>query len=721
MMSEKAKRVVSRRDLFFEEDGFSTAGMAVALLVTLSLVFSAARVYRVSSASADIQNVADAAALAAENEVAEFMVAVRVCDAVVLSLSLTGLAAYGLGVVALCVPPAATVGENLIELGGKVMDARDAFAEKAAAGLNALQKALPFLAAANAASVAAANNDLSPMSADYLALAILVPSEGEEIKIDASEAADEAKEQVREDADELQQAAQEAEEAAQEANEAKERAFLRDCGDNPAYCMYERAQTLSSISETENPLYHSVDAWSFSVPLKRAQAYYAARLAAEEPLGSSVEEQARSALRERFYRYAASELEKGYVHDEGDAFDAYFPLLPKNTAEMRETELYTEKVYPVTYGSGTPVLHAWAGCPEAAGATGLGSISDMESLGYAMCSTCQFSAASLGKVAAASTSIENGFEYHYAAVAQAARDYQEARERMDPQAQAAKEKANSLFDACKEALSQVGGQRIEASPPGRNGVVVMVANLSAAASSTGFESSFVQEGGVLGVRAAVSAATLVPDAAEEGESVLSSLLDGFAEDGGAAVGAARVVLDCWSSFLGAYAGGQEALEEGMQRALDGLSLGSASGLGTWAADAWSSCVQEVGLEPAQLDALKPVLVNTGHVASADEDTFSARFLVAKERALAASDAADGASDVFSSVVDSVGSMALGDIASADGTVEVAVIEFPVGDASLPIAIMLPPAACEAADGFADSLADALRSVQEQVSGARTWE
>ncbi len=48
-----------------------------------------------SSASADIQNVADAAALAAENEVAEFMIAVRVCDAVVLSLSLTGLASYG--------------------------------------------------------------------------------------------------------------------------------------------------------------------------------------------------------------------------------------------------------------------------------------------------------------------------------------------------------------------------------------------------------------------------------------------------------------------------------------------------------------------------------------------------------------------------------------------------------------------------------------------------
>ena len=82
------------------------------------------------------------------------MIVVRVCDAVVLSLSLTGLASYGLGIVALCVPGAAGVGEKLIEMGGKVMDARDAFADKAANGLNQLQKALPFLAAANAASVA---------------------------------------------------------------------------------------------------------------------------------------------------------------------------------------------------------------------------------------------------------------------------------------------------------------------------------------------------------------------------------------------------------------------------------------------------------------------------------------------------------------------------------------------------------------------------------------
>ena len=32
-----------KRDVLFEKDGFSTLGMVVALLVTLSLLFSAAR------------------------------------------------------------------------------------------------------------------------------------------------------------------------------------------------------------------------------------------------------------------------------------------------------------------------------------------------------------------------------------------------------------------------------------------------------------------------------------------------------------------------------------------------------------------------------------------------------------------------------------------------------------------------------------------------------
>ena len=99
-------------DFFWDkEGGFSTAGMVLALLITVCLLFTAARVYEVNSASADVQEVADAAALAAENVVAEFYIVVALCDATVLSLSLMFISTLALGVVCLCTPVTASFSE----------------------------------------------------------------------------------------------------------------------------------------------------------------------------------------------------------------------------------------------------------------------------------------------------------------------------------------------------------------------------------------------------------------------------------------------------------------------------------------------------------------------------------------------------------------------------------------------------------------------------------
>ena len=94
----------------------------------------------------------------------------------------------------------------------------------------------------------------------------------------------------------MRQAADEAERrrAGQRSEAPRIRARLRP---DPSYRMYERASALAGMSGSENPLFRSVDAWSFSVALKRAQAYYPRRLAVEVPADGSVEEQARSALR----------------------------------------------------------------------------------------------------------------------------------------------------------------------------------------------------------------------------------------------------------------------------------------------------------------------------------------------------------------------------------------------------------------------------------------
>lgn len=701
-----------------QEDGFTSFGMVVALLLALSLVFSTAQVYRVSSASADIQDVADVCALAAENEVAEFMIVARVCDAVVLSLTLAGIVVYGAGIVALLVPPvSATVSATLLKAGRALFKAREQFSSQAIRALDALQRALPFIAAANAASVGAANKDAGGNS--YLAVALLLPGEGAPLVEKGVAGTVEFEQSLEESKDGISQAASKAEEVAKQANAIKERAFERDCGDAPSYCMYERALTLAGMGGSDNPRYESVEAWSFSVALARAKAYYPHRFEREAPKDSSVKEQARSALRANYYRFAASEVARGYVYDNGVEFDAYFPDLPASTDEMRSTALYTEQIYPVTQVGNDLVMHAWEGCPAAAGIVGEGSIQDMEEEGYATCTACGFKASSLGTVAAASSSIDNGFEYHYAAVAREAEAYEDAREQLAEASETARTDSASLFEKLKEIGRSAADARIDPRPPGTYGAIAFAVNLAQIPASVGFETTFVRGGSVLGARAAVSAATMLPDPSGEGESVLASLLDGVASDGGALAGAGEMALDAWSALLGAYASGQDAVADAIDGLFGSIPLASESGLGSWGASAFSSAMESLGLEPADLDALKPVTVNSVHVARADSDSaFSKRFIAARDKALAAS---GPTSDVFSSLVVDAERSAYDALGVFDGSVEVARIS-PLGDGgpTIPIEIALPQSVRDAADGLVEEAADAVRSLYANVSGVRAW-
>ncbi len=699
-----------------DESGMTTAGMVLSLLVTLSLVFSTAQVYRVQSLSSRTQSVADASALAAQNIVAEFMIAVRTCDAVVLSLSLAGGACAGLGVVALCVPGGQAIGGELLSVAGRVSDARDSFSQRASAGLNRVQKALPFLSAAAAAAVAKAN---AHGDSSYVALAVSVPAKADDITLPGDGGAGRrALDSANGQADAIREAAQQADEAAQEANAAKERAFEHDCGARPAYCMAQRAESLAGLSGTDNPLYSSVDAWSFSVALERARSYYAARLAGERAQGDSIEEQVRSEMRGRLYAFACEELSQGYVYEGAGSFEAYFPSLPRNTEQMRETSLYTDQVYPCTQDEeGRVVMHAWSGCPGVDEIAWVGSIAEMEGGSYVECEACHFSASTLGGVAQASSVIENGFEYHYAIVADAARDYEQALDRARPASQEVRDRASSVFDEVIGALKAAGGMRIEAHPPGSKGVVVLVSSVGASAPAAGFESTFVQATGALGTRVAVSAATLVADPSGEGESVLTSLLDGLKPQGGALIGAAGVALECWSGLLGAYAQGQDALRGAIRSALGGLPLIGASGLGDWAADAFESAIDAVGLEPANLDALRPVLVNSAHVAAADEDQAAcARLLelkrVAVEHPLASNDA-------FTAVVGATERSLFAQVDGLGDTVEVATVD--IEGTAIPVTVALPPCVKEFSKGAIERIADTLLAARASVTGVRPWD
>lgn len=693
-----------------DEEGFTTAGMAIALLVSLSLIFSAAQVYRVNTAAAEVQEVADAAALAAEGQVAEFMVAVQVTDGIVFSMTLLGVASYGLGIVGLCVPPAAELGGQLISIGQKVLNARDGFAERAAATLDSLQRALPFLAAASAASVAHANGGVA---GDYHAVALLLPAEGAPIAVGSNGAEAAMEEEVGTKKDGLAEAAARAEEAVQKAHEAKERGFRRDCGDYPAYCMAERAGHLASLEGARNPLFSSVDSWSFSAALNRAREYYAARLLGEAPEGPSVEDKARSALRRNYYRYAVSALREACAQPPDASGAVSFPLLPRNTEQMRSTSLYTEPAYPVDIEGESPVMHAWEGCPGLGLTDRYASVRTLEGGGFAECPECHFSASSIGNVAAASTSIENGFEYHYAAVAQAAEDYRDAVREAEPLTGAVKEEAKGLLDKALEALRGAASFRIKAQPPGGAGCIALA--VCSAGSATGaFESAFVNVPGTLGTRAAVSGATLIADEGE-GASVVGDLLDRVRGDGSGAVGAAALALDCWAALLNAYEEGQEALMAGVEGALGQLPLAGAAGLGTWAADTLREGLRTVGLDPVKTAPLKPVLANTGAVARADGSAFSVRYLSVKNQALAAP---ASAADSFSALAARIEREAFDRLDS--GEISLATVEFPWGG-DVPLTITLPPSIKNGAHGLVEQGVDAVRATLGRLGAEIAWE
>ncbi|MFR7404495.1 MAG: hypothetical protein ACLUW6_07805 [Coriobacteriaceae bacterium] len=172
--------------------------------------------------------------------------------------------------------------------------------------------------------------------------------------------------------------------------------------------------------------------------------YYRERLLSERPASDSAEEQARSALRKRFYAYAISELREAFVHETADSFSASFPRFPRNTEQMRATRLYTEPVYPVTVDGELPVMHAWDGCPEAGLVDYYGSAEEWESGSFRNLPCLQVHSERLRIGGSASTSIDNGFEYHYDAVAQAAADYQKARADAEPLSRAAKGKRRAF-------------------------------------------------------------------------------------------------------------------------------------------------------------------------------------------------------------------------------------------------------------------------------------
>ena len=614
---QAARQKKPRRDPFIADDGgFTTLSIAMSLLLACVLLFSAAQVYWVNTESPDIQFAADAGALAAENSVAQYYVLARAADSTVLSMSLMSLTMFGVATVLCCIPPTIPVGTELMGMARKVASARDKLADNVRKVLDGLQRALPIICAANASLVISRNSDTSS-TANYVGLAIPLPITGDAVSIDDGAELHEAADEIEEGNAEVAEHSSEMGEALEAMDAAKLRAYMADCGNNPSYCMYQRAKTLAGMSGTSNPFYSSVESWSFSVALNRARAYYKRRLSIEAPESSSLEEQVRSACRRQYYGYAVELMAQGYVK-EGESFSAYFPLLPKNTSEMRGTRLYTDAVWPV---SGDGVMHGCSSCPAAKGIVGYGSVFQLESGAYGHCETCRFAASTLGKVGAPSSSIDNGFEHHYRIVAEAAREYEGDARKAAREEQAAKDGATGSFETFGDALEKLSakGKRYDPKPPGRHGCICIVVDLSSHDAPAPFASSFVSLRGRIGPRVAVSAAALGKDTPREGKNVIGSMMDALYEDttsGGMSspiAGGMHWLVNIWGAALEFYVDGVDAITHGVEKTLNSIPGLGSFGLGTWAKEKLLGIIDGLGISPPDLSTPKPVVVNTAHV------------------------------------------------------------------------------------------------------------
>lgn len=653
-----------------DEGGYTTVAVAVALLVSLSLVFGSAAAQWVGARSAEVQQVADAVALSGENAVAAYSTVAQVLDACVLSMGLAGFVTCGAGLAVSCVPGLAARGAQVTKAGARVLDARRDFSRQANEGLQRLEGLLPALVVANSGSCARAN---SREGLDYVGCAVPFPLESQS---DFGALEDGADGNALTDlADRLGEESSKAQEAKERAREALERGWIADCGSSP-YCLRERAAHLAGLADAQNPDYASPEEWTFGAPLLRARRYYAARLGAAALEGRNPEELTDAACRRAFYSFALDEVRRGeYAELDDGMVVADLPALPCNAEQTRAGRLYTDALWPVSREEGGRVLHSWDGCPGALGGVeGAASLHDLEQGAVSRCEVCRMDVSQMGKVASASTSIENGFEHHWRLVVEAAGDYAAARADLAEAERSVRELADGGAQTFAEAVRQLSVRRPSLCPPGAWGCVAVVARGESAVTPSELTSAFVSSGRIP-AGAAVSAAALAPDGATADNNVLSSFFDGLADSGSLVVGVADGVLGLWGRLLVGYGSLATSVSSTVGDFLGNLDGVFGGTVGSWLANRLDETISLLGIQPADMRLRKPVTVNSQDVLDKGglEGTGTVRTLV---EALPES----------GSVMDYARTLGIWAADEYGPTVTVANLEIPGTDISIPLTV-----------------------------------
>ncbi len=591
-----------------EEGGYTTVAVAVAMLVSVTLVFGVAATEWVIARSSDVQAVCDATAMAGCNVVSAYCTIAQVVDACVLSMGLTGIVTMGAGLVASAVPGGQGAATKVLDAGRKILESRRRFATSAVRGLRDLEGILPFLIVRNGCSCAASNSE-GDLAYAGAALPLPLQSQSDFSSLETDTSPDELSDASKR----LQDATRDADDAKRRANEARRRAWEADCVDSPS-CLSSRAASLAGLAGSYNPVASSPEQWDFGMPIERSRLYYAERLAQETPEGSDIESIADSLARSMFYRYALDEVYEAYYYElDGGEVDLMLPHLAKNSAEIRDTWIYTDASWPCT-DEGAITLHASLECPGAIGDfCGYASVADIEGGGVRECPVCRMSVGDLGRVASISTIATNGYEHYWQIIVEESKSYQKAKAEQAEAEQRMRDAAEEGEDAFERLLDSLSVPRPRLCPPGAYGCVGVVTRGSGTPVPSSLVSSFLS-GEELPAGVAVSAAALAPDDSAGSEDVLSSFFNGIARQDGFSVGGVLDgIVGLWGRMLVSYGSAYERVDGmvgGFMDRVDGLLGGS---IGSWLKRRLVRVVAALGLEPADMRTRKPVLVHTNEV------------------------------------------------------------------------------------------------------------
>ena len=218
----------------------------------------------------------------------------------------------------------------------------------------------------------------------------------------------------------------------------------------------------------------------------------------------------------------------------------------------------------------------------------------------------------LGRAAAASTSIENGFEHWWREFVEASKEYEAAKNEQVAARKRLKEKAKECFDVFRKARDALSVPRPRICPPGAWGCVAVVARGEGDAVPSELTSSFLTAA-ELPAGAAVSAAVLAPDPATAENNVLSSFFDGLSSRGSLAGGVLDGVMTLWGRLMVAYGSAYESVGSAGGDFLDKLDGVLGGSVGSWLKSKISEAMHSLGLDPGDMRLRKPVLTNTQNV------------------------------------------------------------------------------------------------------------